>query len=172
MPISVTPSKLVDIDVSDAGPDDLLQLTLEDGSRIYLRVDPSRSRNFRFDEDFLPDGVLRKSRQAAKNALTGIDSPSSERHLEEIYERRDDKSMSIIDFVAHEMRRQGNVRGDDGDINVGDAFYCVLQARFQEPHLNLGAYHDRDLYWRSPSLVGAICATTRFQAQLIEAQKR
>lgn len=165
MPFSVNPSKRVDIDMSDAGPDDFLQLALKDGTQIYLRKhEDDWGPRLVFDEELLPRGFMMASLYAARNALNHLDMRRSGKLLQERYEDRPDPSVGLLQFVAQQLRSSAYVAPiKDSDsrrrnIDIGD----IVEATFRD-HAGGVSLEFLPRSWTAPSEIIEIEPIDRFR---------
>lgn len=124
MPFTVQPSDQVVIDMTAIGPDDFLRLTLEDSSRLYVRLSPGdeyRAPHLTFDQSMLPADFEEFCRQQVVVALGptwGVDYDQ----LKRWYEQRPDKQrdMALLDYIALKLRQDASIAaGFEEEVNVG-----------------------------------------------------
>jgi hypothetical protein len=120
MSISITPSKRVDIDLSNAEEGELLAVTLENGQVLFLSwhipENDWRGPHFTFDERWLPQDLVDRCEEVARQ----IAGKTSSR---EAYEARPDTSKDLLSFLAQELRRKIHISARDTSFHTGDRRY-------------------------------------------------
>lgn len=169
MPLEVTPSDQVVISLEQAGPDDFLRLRLEDGACLFLRAtqeEEARWRRLTFDEAVLPSGFADASRQAAKRWLSVLED-YKRKELKALYDERQNKDETPLDFVARELRKDVNVdavesRQDSPKrINIGTT-----------PEVTFGHYvgeiygPESKVTWTATTSIRSITPVDRFTAEI------
>ena len=178
MSFSVTPTNRVDIDMTNAGPDDFLALTLENGSRVFLHKRPDSDVRFprlALDEQLLPPGFEEASVAAARKLLrdgmSNIYVDDLEK-LKTLYDNRADPTLNLRRLVALEIRRSAYVSvkrpsssAQSRDINIGEVLTVVFGREVGE--LRFSTDGDE---WVAPSPIKKIEPIARFGALLEDAR--
>jgi hypothetical protein len=135
VPITITPSKCVDIDVSNAREGELIAVTLENGQVLFLGwhvpEDDSRWPHFTFDERWLPQDLLD---QCERIACQIVGSKTSR----QAYKARASASEDYHEFLSKELRRKVYVAARDASFGAVD--YRYQRARTLDVGLTPYAY--------------------------------
>ena len=169
MPFTVQSVTQVTIDMTAAGPDDFLLLTLEDESRLLLQKESCPNR-LTFNEEFMPPSLVALSFEIADEYRENArQSKVLRKSLMHSYEQRPDRDLNIREFLARAMRDKPLVypEGTSGmfrlmrHVNIGNKMHVSMKSTDDSPDVWGKAI------WTSTAVISTIEPVTRTVAKLL-----
>lgn len=144
MPFKITPSPRVIIDTTGVVDGELLELSLEDDSKLFVRFvrtadDDWQSDHFALDRRWLPTDLIKTVDEIARSLLRG-------KAYERAFAEREDLSLTPLEFLRMELMHNLRIGfSEDGSTScdmpdVG----CTFRVNLREP----GSGNSFRLGWR------------------------
>jgi translation initiation factor IF-1 len=176
MPFEVRPTETVVINISDAGPEDALQIETKDPRFTFFCTigQASRYKHLGLVREAVP-GPIRDAAFKAARELIGscAKSDSAAKTLQEWLEAQPDADDGLLRVVVSRLLATATVRGGrtvHDELNIGMRFTVQFSDQEILPTAVGGRIRD-DHLWLSPGTIVAIEPVPRFVAEMYAASR-